>query len=79
MYRDGNVELGARRMKQAGVAAALMVNIESARSSAEITCLGFRTGSFGRMAYGIVTATNSVVTDARSLGICSPVSRALSK
>jgi hypothetical protein len=67
------MKLRTRPMKEANLASSLMVNVESRPLSAAITSLGLRTGSFAMSAYGIETATSSVVTAGMSLGICSPV------
>src|SRR5205823_4902135 len=62
-------------MEQPRVASLLVMNV---KTGAQQTSLGLRTGSFGGMpsgGYGTVTATLSVVTSARSVGIGSPVNR----
>jgi len=80
--RDRDVQVETRPMQKARVASPLVVHIETGALQSGDHLLGLRTGSFGGMpetAYGMVTATRSVVTSARSAGICSPVLRALSR
>jgi hypothetical protein len=62
------------------VTASLVMNVESGSLQCRDHLPRLEDGQLRPHAvYGIVTATSSVVTAAMSLGICSPVSRALSR
>jgi hypothetical protein len=67
---DRNMKLRTRPMKEANIASSLMVNIKSSSLKCCDDLPWFEDGSFAMSAYGIVTATSSVVT---------PVWRALSR
>ena len=75
-----NMKVGTRSMEQAHMTSPLMVNVESSPLKRCDNLPRLEDGQLrAHLDYGIVTATNSVVTVARSLGICSPVLRALSR